>query len=94
MVIGNDHPHPHNGKYAPYVEVYGPQGPIYKYKRAYFFLATKAATWLWFGMVIGIDHLHIHNGKFAPYVEIPFYDKNIKIGFSGFFLVKMVFGII
>ena len=25
---------------------------------------------------------------------IPFYDKNIKIGFSGFFLVKMVFGII
>ena len=32
MVIGSDHPHPHNGKYAPYVEVYGPQGPIYKYK--------------------------------------------------------------
>ena len=32
MVIGIDHPQPHNVKYAPYVEVYGPQGPIYKYK--------------------------------------------------------------
>ena len=31
MVIGNDHPHPHSGKYAPYVEVFGPQGVIYKY---------------------------------------------------------------
>ena len=26
-------------------------------------------------------------------VIIPFYDKNIKIGFSFFFLVKMAFGI-
>ena len=32
MVIGNDHPHTNNSKYATYVEVYGPQGPIFKYK--------------------------------------------------------------
>ena len=51
---------PHMLKYM------GPRG-LY-IKRAYIFLATKAATW--FGMVIGIDHLHIHNGKFAPYVEV------------------------
>ena len=84
MVIGNDHPHPHNGKYAPYVEVYGPQGPIYKYK-GLLFLSNQGShlAVVWYGD--RYDHLHIHNGKFAPYVEIPFYDKNIKIGFSGFF---------
>ena len=32
MVICIDHPHTHNGKYAPYVEVCGPRGPIFKYK--------------------------------------------------------------
>ena len=69
MVIGNDHPHPHNGKYAPYVEVCGPQGPIFEYKGAVFFLAIKATTWLWFGMVICIHHPHIHNGKYTPYVK-------------------------
>ena len=63
MVIGNDHPHTNNSKYATYVEVYGPQGPIFKYKGPAFFLATKAATWLWFGMVIGSDHPHTHDGK-------------------------------
>ena len=56
MVIGIDHLHIHNGKFAPYVEVYGPQGPIFEYKGAVFFLAIKATTWLWFGMVICIHH--------------------------------------
>ena len=37
--------------------------------RARFFLATKAATWLWFGMVIGIDHSHTNNSKYATYFE-------------------------
>ena len=32
MVIDIDHPHTHNEKYAPYAEVYGPQGPMIKYK--------------------------------------------------------------
>ena len=32
MVIGIDHLHIRNGKFAPYVEVRGPQGPIYEYK--------------------------------------------------------------
>ena len=32
MVIGIDHPHICNGKYAPYSEVCGPQGPMIKYK--------------------------------------------------------------
>ena len=62
MVIGNDHPHTHNGKYATYVEVYGPQGPIFRYKGPAFFLASKAATCLWFGVVIGIDYPHTHIG--------------------------------
>ena len=38
--------------------------------RARFFLATKAATWLWFGMVIGIDHPHTNNSKYATYFEV------------------------
>ena len=38
MVIGIDHLHIHNGKFAPYVEVCGPQGPIFEYKGAVFFL--------------------------------------------------------
>ena len=33
---------------------------------ACFFLATKEATWLWFGMVIGIDHPHTHSGNYVP----------------------------
>ena len=32
MVIGIDHPHIHKGKYAPYIEVCEPQGPIIRYK--------------------------------------------------------------
>ena len=56
MVIGIDHLHIHNGKFAPYVEVCGPRGPIFEYKGAVFFLAIKATTWLWFGMVICIHH--------------------------------------
>ena len=40
----------------------GPRG-LYLNTKARFFLATKAATWLWFGMVIGSDHPHTHNGK-------------------------------
>ena len=70
MVIGIDNLHIHNGKFAPYVEVYGPQGPIFEYKGAVFFLGIKATTWLWFGMVICIHHPHIHNGKYTPYVEL------------------------
>ena len=35
-----------------------------------FFLATKAASWLWFGMVIGIDHPHTNNGKFVPFIAV------------------------
>ena len=31
-MIGIDHPHTNNSKYATYVEVYGPQGPIFEYK--------------------------------------------------------------
>ena len=52
---------------------YRPQGAILKYKGHDFFLATKATTWLWFGMdhmVIGIDHPHTHNGKYVPYIEV------------------------
>ena len=30
MLIGIDHLHTRNGKYAPYVAICGPQGPIYK----------------------------------------------------------------
>ena len=72
MVIGIDHLHIHNGKFAPYVEVCWPQGPIFEYKGAVFFLAIKTTTWLWFqvGMVICIHHPHIHNGKYTPYVEL------------------------
>ena len=44
------------------MKVKGPRGP-YKMQRACFFLATKAATWLWFGMVISIDDPYTHNGK-------------------------------
>ena len=33
-------------------------------------LATKAASWLWFGMVIDIDHPHTHNGNYVPYVAL------------------------
>ena len=62
MVIGIDHLHIHNGKFAPYVEVCGPQGPIFEYKEPAFFLETKAATCLRFCMVIGIDYPHTHNG--------------------------------
>ena len=32
MVIGIDHLHIHSIKFAPYVEVCGPQGPIFEYK--------------------------------------------------------------
>ena len=56
MVIGIDHLHIHNGKFAPYAEVGGPQGPIFEYKGAVIFLAIKATTWLWFYMVICIHH--------------------------------------
>ena len=35
-VIGIDHLHIHNGKFAPYVEVCGPQGPIFEYKEPAF----------------------------------------------------------
>ena len=35
-----------------------------------FFLATKAASCLWFGMVIGSDHPHTHNGNYVPYVAV------------------------
>ena len=45
-------------------------GAYIQIQRACFFLATKAATWLWFGMVIGNDHPHPHNAKYAPYVEV------------------------
>ena len=34
------------------------------------FLATKAASCLWFGMVIGSDHPHTHNGNYVPYVAV------------------------
>ena len=51
MVIGIDHLHIHNGKFAPYVEVCGPQGPIFEYKGAVFFLAIKAThlALVWYG---------------------------------------------
>ena len=62
MVIGIDHLHIHNGKFVPYVEVCGPQGPIFEYKGPAFFLETEAATCLRFCMVIGIDYPHTHNG--------------------------------
>ena len=39
----------------------GPRG-IYSNIKACFFIATKAATQLWFGMVIGIDYPHILSG--------------------------------
>ena len=48
----------------------GPRGPYMLISRACFFLATKAATWLWFGMVIGIDHPHTNNSKYATYFEV------------------------
>ena len=70
MVIGIDHPHTNNGNFVPFIAVCGPQGPIFKYKRACFFLATKEATWLWFGMVIGIDHPHIQSGNYVPHIAI------------------------
>ena len=70
MVIGINHLHIHNGKFAPFVEVCGPQGPIFEYKGSVFFLTIKATTWLWFDMVICIHHPHIHNGKYTPYVEV------------------------
>ena len=35
-----------------------------------FFLATKAANCLWFGIVIGSDHPHTHNGNYVPYVAV------------------------
>ena len=34
MVICIHHPHMHNGKYTPYVELCGPQGPISKIEGA------------------------------------------------------------
>ena len=34
------------------------------------FLATEAATKLWFGMVIGNDYPHTHSGKYGQYVEV------------------------
>ena len=43
---------------------------IYLNTKGLFFLAGKAATWLWFGVVIRIDHAHIRNGKFVTYVEV------------------------
>ena len=51
-------------------KVEGPRGPYMLISRARFFLATKAATWLWFGMVIGIDHPHTNNSKYATYFEV------------------------
>ena len=56
--------------FGPTNEGQGPQGPILKIQRACFFLATKAATWLWFGMVIGIDHPHTNNSNYATYFEV------------------------
>ena len=50
------------------LKLVGPRG-LYLNMRTYLFLATKAATWLWFGMVIGIDHPHTHSGKYTQYVE-------------------------
>ena len=71
MVIGIDHPHTtHSGNYVPYVAVCGPQGPIFKYKGACCFLATKEPTWLWFGVVIGIDHPHTHCGNCVSHVSV------------------------
>ena len=45
----------------------GGQEKIIKYA---FFLATKAASWLWFGMVIGIDHPLTHDGNYVPHVAV------------------------
>ena len=55
---------------APWGKYHGPQGPIKKFKGYAFFLATKAASLLWFGMVIGIDHPHTHNGNFVPFIAV------------------------
>ena len=52
MVIGIDHLHIHNGKFAPYVEVCGPQGPIFEYKGAVFFFLSNQGNYLalvWYG---------------------------------------------
>ena len=48
----------------------GPRGPYMLISRTHFFLATKAATWLWFGMVIGIDHPHTNNSLYATSFEV------------------------
>ena len=60
--------------------LYGNNGPMgqksratganKKFKGYAFFLATKAASWLWFGMVIGIDHPHTHNGNVVPFIAV------------------------
>ena len=51
MVIGIDHLHIHNGKFAPYVEVCGPQGPIFEYKGGCFFLSNQGnhLALVWYG---------------------------------------------
>ena len=51
LVIAIDHPHTHNGTCGQYVEVCGPQGPIFKNEEPAFFLANKAATWPGSGLI-------------------------------------------
>ena len=62
MKIGSDHTHTRNGKYAPYVEVCGPQGLHSNLKGLPFLSNQGSHLALVFGMVIGIAHPHIRNG--------------------------------
>ena len=61
MVIGIDHSHTKNGV--------GLRG-LYQHIKGLSFLATKGATWLWFGIVTGIQHPYSHNCKYALNVEV------------------------
>ena len=49
---------------------------------AFFFLGTKAATWLSFGMVIDIHHPHIYKDEYAPYIEV-YGPQGPIIGYEG-----------
>ena len=93
MVIGNDHPHPHIGKYAPYLKnsikeiLYDFEKKMKKFIFQ-FFDENLLSAWFKDERPQGLSwHSALKD-------IIPFYDKPIKICFSGFFLVKMVFGII
>ena len=55
---------------APWGKNHEPSGAKKKIKGYAFILATKAASWLWFGMVIDIDHPHTHNGNYVPNVAL------------------------